>query len=170
MSRVYIIGFMGCGKTSWGKKLAAGLGFNFMDLDHVLEEKAGMSVAEYFAEHGESAFRQLESSVLKDSDYPENTIISTGGGLPCFFDNIQWMNDHGQTLYIQLSPKTLADRLANARVKRPLVEGKQGDELVNFISVKLTEREGFYTQAKHIVNGIDLSVEGLMEVLGVKGI
>ncbi|TSD64160.1 shikimate kinase [Inquilinus sp. KBS0705] len=167
MSLIFLIGFMGCGKTSWGKKLSAGMQYNFIDLDHALEEKAGMSVADYFATHGEDAFRRLESEVLKQTNYPQNTIVSTGGGLPCFFDHMDWMNSHGQTLYIKLSPKTLADRLENARIKRPLLHGKHGDELVNFIAQKLAEREGFYNQATHIIDGINMSVDGLIEV--VKG-
>jgi shikimate kinase len=165
MSLIFLIGFMGCGKTSWGKKLSAGLNYNFIDLDHSLEAKAGMTIAEYFAAHGEGAFRKLESEVLKQTDYPENTVVSTGGGLPCFFDHMDWMNRHGQTLYIKLSPKTLADRLENARVKRPLLHGKHGDELVTFIAEKLSEREGFYNQATHIVDGINMSVEGLTELV-----
>jgi shikimate kinase len=170
MSRVYLIGFMGCGKTSWGKKLAAGLGYNFIDLDHVLEAQVGSTIAEYFASHGEKAFRKLESEVLKQTEYPENVIVSTGGGLPCFFDNMDWMNNHGQTLYIQLSPKGLASRLENAKTPRPVLQGKKGDELVAFIEHKLAEREGFYLQATHYVDGIDMSVEKLMEIVGLKAI
>lgn len=168
MSRIFLIGFMGCGKTTWGKKLSAASGHAFIDLDNALEAEAGMSVAEYFATHSEEAFRELESKVLKETEYPENVIVSTGGGLPCFFDNMDWMNSHGQSLYIKHSPKTLADRLENARIKRPLVQGKSGDELVNFISQKLAEREMYYEQATHIVNGITISAEGLMEVTGIK--
>ena len=170
MNRIYLIGFMGCGKTSWGKKLAAGLGFRFIDLDHVLEAKAGMTIPEYFATHGEEAFRRLESDVLKQTDYPENVVVSTGGGLPCFFDHMDWMNYTGQTVYIHLSPKALAVRLENAKTPRPVLQGKKGDELVAFIEHKLAEREGFYAQATHIVSGIDMSVEGLMGVVGLKAI
>jgi shikimate kinase len=167
MSRVYLIGFMGCGKTSWGKKLATGLGYNFIDLDHVLEAQVGSTIAEYFASHGEEAFRKLESEVLKQTEYPENVIVSTGGGLPCFFDNMDWMNNHGQTLYIQLSPKGLASRLENAKTPRPVLQGKKGEELVAFIEHKLAEREGFYLQATHYVDGIDMSVEKLVEIVGL---
>ena len=170
MSRVYLIGFMGCGKTSWGKKLATGLGYNFIDLDHVLEAQVGSTIAEYFASHGEEAFRKLESEVLKQTEYPENVIVSTGGGLPCFFDHMDWMNNHGQTLYIQLSPKGLASRLENAKTPRPVLQGKKGEELVEFIEHKLAEREGFYLQATHYVNGIDMSVEKLAEIVGLKAI
>jgi shikimate kinase len=163
--KIFLIGFMGCGKTTWSKKLAAYLGYEFIDLDHVLQDKVGMTIAEYFATHGEDSFRKLESSILKETDYPENIVISTGGGLPCFFDNLQWMNAHGKTLYIKLSPKTLAERLENAKTERPILRGKHGDELVAFIAEKLAEREGFYMQAGHIVSGIDLSVEKIEKAL-----
>ncbi len=156
---------MGCGKTTWSKKLAAHLGYEFIDLDHVLQDKVGMTIAEYFATHGEDSFRKMESSILKETDYPENTVVSTGGGLPCFFDNLQWMNANGKTLYIKLSPKTLAERLENAKTERPILRGKHGDELVAFITEKLAEREGFYMQATHVISGIDLSVEKIEKAL-----
>ena len=156
---------MGCGKTTWSKKLAAHLGYEFLDLDHLLQDETGMTIPEYFAQHGEDAFRVLESTLLKETEYPENVIVSTGGGLPCFFDNLQWMNAHGKTLYIKLDPKTLAGRLENAKTERPILRGKHGEELVAFIAEKLAEREGFYLQASHAVSGIDLSVEKMVEAL-----
>ena len=168
MNRVFLIGFMGCGKTSWGKKLAAGLGYDFIDLDQVLEAQVGCTIAEYFASHGEEAFRKLESEVLKQTEYPENVIISTGGGLPCFFDHMDWMNSHGQTLYIQLSPRGLASRLENAKTPRPVLQGKKGEELVELIEHKLAERESFYLQATHHVDGIDMSVENLIKTVGLE--
>jgi shikimate kinase len=167
MSLIFLVGFMGCGKTSWGRKLSADLAYDFIDLDHVLEAKAAMSIAEYFAANGEDAFRKLESQILKETQYPENAVVSTGGGLPCFFDNMDWMNARGQTLYIQLSPKALANRLENAKTPRPVLQGKKGEELVEFIEHKLAEREGYYLQATQIISGIDMSVEGLREVVGL---
>jgi shikimate kinase len=163
--KIFFVGFMGCGKTTWSHKLAAHLGYAFIDLDHVLEEQAGMTIAEYFSSFGEDAFRKLESSILKDTIYPEKVIVSTGGGMPCFFDHMQWMNAHGKTLYIKLSPKTLAERLEKGKAKRPLLHDKHGDELVAFIAAKLAEREGYYSQATHIVDGINLSAEKLAEVI-----
>jgi shikimate kinase len=163
--RIFFIGFMGCGKTTWSRKLANHLGFEFMDLDHILETKTGMTIAEYFTQHSHDAFRELESSILKETDYPENVIVSTGGGLPCFFDNMEWMNANGQTLYIKLSPKTLAERLDKGKTTRPLIHGLHGDELVDFIAEKLAERENFYEQATHVINGIDMTVEKLTEVI-----
>ncbi|MCC8424648.1 shikimate kinase [Mucilaginibacter sp. UR6-11] len=163
--RIFFIGFMGCGKTTWSRKLANYLGYECLDLDHILEAKAGMSIADYFTQYGQDAFRQLESSILKETDYPENAVVSTGGGLPCFFDNMEWMNTNGQTLYIKLSPKTLAERLDKGKSTRPLIQGLHGDELVAFIAEKLAEREGFYQQATHIVNGIDITVEKLAGII-----
>jgi shikimate kinase len=164
--KYFLVGFMGCGKTTWGRKLAAKLDYEFIDLDHALEAKAGMSIAEYFSSFGEDAFRQLESDVLKQTEYPENVVVSTGGGLPCFFDHMSWMNNNGQSLYIKLSPKTLADRLENSKTIRPVLQGKKGDELVEFITSKLAEREGYYLQASYIIDGIDLSVEKLESAIG----
>jgi shikimate kinase len=159
---------MGCGKTTWGKKLASSLGYHFIDLDHVLEAQIGITIPEYFSTHSEEEFRKLESEILKTTQYPKNTIVSTGGGLPCFFDHMEWMNNHGQTVYIQLSPKALASRLDHQKTPRPVLQGKKGDELIAFIEHKLAEREGYYLQATHTVNGIDLSVEKLVEVTGLK--
>lgn len=167
MGLIFLVGFMGCGKTSWGRKLSAGLGYDFIDLDHTLEAKVGSTVAEYFASHGEESFRKLESEILKTTAYPENAVVSTGGGLPCFFDNMDWMNLHGKTLYIQLSPKALGNRLENAKTPRPVLQGKKGDELVTFIEKKLAERESFYLQAKYVIDGIDMSVEKLVDTLEV---
>lgn len=163
---IFLIGFMGCGKTTLGRKLALRLGYPFMDLDHILEAQTGMSIADYFTLHGEAAFRKLESEVLKQTDYPEHAVISTGGGLPCFFDNMQWINAHGRSVYIQLSPKTLADRLGHEKTKRPLLRDKHDDELIAFIGEKLTEREPFYKQATVIANGLGLNaekVEGMLK-------
>ena len=161
MDLIFFTGFMGCGKTTWSRKLAAHLGYDFIDLDHLLEEQAGMTIAEYFASYGEEAFRILESEVLKQTAYSNNTVISTGGGLPCFFDNMNWMNAHGKTVYIKLSPKTLVDRLEKGKAKRPLLRDKHGDELLAFITEKLAEREDYYLQSDYIADGISLSVEHL---------
>lgn len=165
MGLIFFTGFMGCGKTTWSRKLATHLGYEFIDLDHVLEEQAGMTIAEYFSSFGEEAFRRLESDVLKQTVYPSNTVVSTGGGLPCFFDNMDWMNTHGKTVYIQLSPKTLVDRLEKGKAKRPLLRDKHGDELLNFIASKLSEREPYYLQAQYIANGIEMNVEYLEQLI-----
>ena len=161
---IFLIGFMGCGKTTLGRKLASRLGYEFMDLDHILEARAGMTIAEYFSRFGEEAFRKLESEVLKFTKYPEHAVISTGGGLPCFFDNMDWMNAHGKTVYIKLSPKTLADRLENEKDKRPVLND-HGEDLVAFIAGKLAERDKFYDEAVVIADGLSLTAEKVEQLL-----
>jgi len=162
---VFLVGFMGCGKTTLGRKLASRLGYEFMDLDHILEAQVGMSIAEYFSSFGEDAFRKLESDVLKQTKYPPHAVISTGGGLPCFFDNMRWMNAHGKTVYIKLSPKILADRLENEKGKRPVLNGAKGKDLVDFIEGKLSERDKFYNQATIIADGLSLTAERVEQLL-----
>jgi shikimate kinase len=162
---IFLTGFMGCGKTTLGRKLAARLNYEFIDLDHVLEAQAGMSIPEYFSKYGEPHFRAMESRVLKTMDYPKHAVVSTGGGLPCFNDHMTWMNRHGHTIYIKLAPKALASRLENGKADRPLLREKHGDELVAFIEEKLTEREPYYMQAHIIADGLSLTAERLEEVL-----
>ena len=166
---IFLIGFMGCGKTTLGRKLASRLGYEFIDLDHILEAQVGMTIAEYFSKFGEEAFRKLESEFLKHTKYPEHAVISTGGGLPCFFDNMEWMNTHGKTVYIKLSPKTLADRLENEKDKRPVLND-HGEDLVAFIAGKLAERDKFYNQASIIADGLSLTAEKVEGLLKSKAI
>jgi len=165
MGLIFLIGFMGSGKTTLGRKLASRMGYAFMDLDHILEAREGMTIAEYFSRFGEDAFRKLESDVLKQTSYPENAVVSTGGGLPCFFDNMQWMNAHGKTIYIKLAPKILADRLKNERIERPVLNGKHGEELLAFIEEKLAEREKFYNQAAIITDGLSLTADKVVQIV-----
>jgi shikimate kinase len=167
---IFLIGFMGSGKTTLGRKLAARLGYLFMDLDHIFEAQEGMTIGEYFAKYGEDAFRKLESEVLKTHKYPEHAIVATGGGLPCFFDNMYWMNAHGKTVYLKLAPKTLADRLQNEKDERPLLRERHGEALVQFIAEKLQEREPFYNKANIIANGLSLTAEKVEELLSFKAI
>jgi len=159
--KVFLVGFMGSGKTTIGKKLANYLKYDFIDLDKLIETKVGMSIVEYFELHGESAFRDLEREVLQKTDFPENVIIATGGGAPCFGDNMEWMNKNGLVAYLSLSPKALAHRLENSKTDRPLIRHLKGDELEGFISAKLAEREPFYNQSKFVVSASDLTAERL---------
>ncbi|PJJ83161.1 shikimate kinase [Mucilaginibacter auburnensis] len=163
--KIFFVGFMGCGKTTWGRKLANRLEYDFVDLDKVFEEKVGTSITQYFEEHGQDAFRLLESKILKETEYAENVVVSTGGGLPVFFDNMEWMNANGQSIYIKLTPATLAERLDKGKTTRPLILGKHGEELVAFITEKLAERESFYEKATHIVNGIEMTPDSLAELV-----
>jgi len=159
--KVFLIGFMGSGKTTIGKKLANYLKYEFIDLDKLIESKAGMSIVSYFELYGEGAFRELERDTLQKTEFPENVVIATGGGAPCFGDNIEWMNKNGLVAYLSLSPKALASRLEHSKTDRPLIRHLKGDELIDFISTKLQEREEFYNQAKYVVSASDLTAERL---------
>ncbi|QQL49297.1 shikimate kinase [Mucilaginibacter ginkgonis] len=163
--KIFLIGFMGCGKTTLGRKLASRLSYDFIDLDQVLETQEGITIAQYFATYGEERFRTKESEVLKSVITGDDQVISTGGGLPCFFDNINWMKANGKVVYINLPPAALASRLENAKEERPLLQGKHGNELVKFIAEKLAEREPFYLQANIVADGLSLTAERLQSII-----
>ena len=162
--KVFLIGFMGCGKSTKAKQLANRLGCDVIDLDAIIVAQEGKSIADYFAENGEAAFRKLEQETLKNYPYPETSVIATGGGLPCFFDNMDWMNANGKTVYLKMTPPQLVSRLHN-REKRPLLKGMDDEQLLAFIETKLTERNAFYNQAQVVVNAFDLDAEELMNAL-----
>jgi len=156
---------MGCGKTTLGKKLASKTGFAFIDLDKVIEQAAGKTIPQYFTEHGEAAFRELERDVLQTTEFSENSIIATGGGAPCYFDNMDWMNKEGLTVYISLPPAALASRLENAEEVRPVLKDYKGEALIQFIAGKLNERESFYSKAQITASGLGLTADKLWAIL-----
>ena len=147
---IYLLGFMGCGKSYMGKGLAKKLGWEFLDMDDYLEANEGMSISQIFAEGGESLFRTLEKNYLHVTYDFSQTIIATGGGTPCFFDNIDWMNENGQTIYLETPVSILVERLKSETAHRPLLANKTANQLTEFIAEKLTYRQQFYRQAQHI--------------------
>lgn len=163
--KIFLIGFMGCGKTTSGKKLALSLNCPFYDLDHQIAAATGLSISAYFATHGEDAFRALERNTLQQYPYPTDCVISTGGGTPCFFDNMEWMNANGSTVFIDMPAAALAKRLEPGKHKRPLIKDLSGEELVNFISDKLEGRMPFYKQAQVVINGVNLNNELLRDAV-----
>lgn len=162
---IFLIGYMGSGKTTLAKKLASKLELPFIDTDDEIVKEIGMSITEYFQLHGEEKFRELErKQLLKTAQ--QNAIVSTGGGSPCFFDNMHWMNENGISVYLQMSPKSLFDRLSQSKPnKRPILIGKTEEELFNFITEKLTEREPFYQQAHLIIDHINTPIDDLIILL-----
>lgn len=143
---------MGCGKTYWGRRLAEAKGYAFADLDTMIEAGEGKTIAAIFAEDGESGFREKERYYLhRTIDFKSPAIVSTGGGAPCFFDNMDWMNQHGNTIFLDMPVSVLAERLWKGREKRPLLAGLVKQEYEAFISVRLNTRLTFYLQAKHTV-------------------
>ena len=159
---------MGSGKSSLGRKLAQFLNYKFLDLDKLIEKETEMSIADYFRQNGEDKFREVERDVLRQTNSEENVVIATGGGAPCYFDNIDWMNTQGKTVYLSMESKELANRLINSKSERPLIKGLNYEELVNFICLKLGTREPFYRKAQYIVSGLDLTEEKLVGYLDLK--
>lgn len=149
---IFLVGFMGCGKSTFGRKLAKTLEYSFIDMDTYIEEKAGKTIPQIFTQNGELHFRQLETEAITALSKQANCIIATGGGAPCFNANMDKMNAVGKTVYLELSPQKLAERLSLDATERPVLEGRSGDELVGFIASKLKEREVFYQQAHYIVD------------------
>lgn len=145
--RIYLIGFMGAGKTRLGKKLSKLMNYPFYDLDDLIIQESGCSIKEVFEQFGEKYFRKLEQKVLHQTLKYENAIISTGGGAPCFFDNIEWIKNNGTSIYLDVEKNILVDRLWRGREKRPLLNGLQKSELLPFIKSKIDEREKYYLQA-----------------------
>lgn len=162
---VFLIGFMGSVKTTWGKKLANALSVPFIDLDHELVNKIGMSIPEYFQLHGEAKFRELEKEMLLEQENRVG-ILSTGGGTPCYFDNMDWLLSHGTVLYLKHSPKSLFNRLSNSDIqKRPALQGLQGEALLAFIESKLNERSIYYDRAHIVIDQINTSLEDLVALV-----
>jgi shikimate kinase len=163
--KLYLIGFMGCGKTTAGKKLAAVLDWDFIDLDKVIEQKAGLTIAEIFFVHGEEYFRKLESETLKELGNESGSVISTGGGAPCFGDNMDFMINTGLTVYLKLSPSQLKSRLVDSKTERPLIKTIDKENLLGFISDKLAQREQFYGRADLTIDCFDLDVQNLFNTV-----
>lgn len=145
--RIYLIGFMGCGKSTLGKPIARAMEYDFVDLDNYIEEQQGMSIPEIFAQKGEKIFRELENHYLCEISERDNIVISTGGGTPCFNGNMEIMNRSGTTIYLCQDVDILVSRLRNARVKRPLIDGKTDSELRTYIVETLGKREEYYRRA-----------------------
>ena len=175
MRRIIIIGYMGAGKTTVGRALAKETGMQFYDLDWYIEARMHKTVPQLFAERGEDGFRRVESNMLHEAAEFEDVIISSGGGTPCFFDNMDYMNAQGDTVYLKASPDVLCAHLKMGKVKRPLLEGKSEEELRSFVASQLEQREPYYMKAKHVldVNLLDNyekvhnSVERLREMLSL---
>ena len=161
-SNIYLIGFMGCGKTTVGKRLAARLGFLFADTDKLFEVKHNCTINHYFEQHGEDAFRKEEAIVLKETISLENTVIATGGGTPCFYNNMDLMLSHGICIYLEISPKALYSRLKNSQSERPLL---QADNLLENIENLLSQREPYYKKADIIVSGLDVDISKLKALI-----
>ena len=175
MKRIILIGYMGAGKTTIGKPLAAALGISFYDLDWYIENRRRKKIPQIFEELGEEGFRKIEHNMLHEVAEFEDVIISCGGGTPCFFDNIDYMNQQAQVVYLHCTPEVLHGHLLMGRVERPLIKGKSPEELISFIKEQLATREQYYTKARYTLDvtlmdnfeKIKITVEKLRELLDI---
>ncbi len=176
MTRIILVGYMGSGKTTVGRQLAKALGLQFYDLDWYIEMRFRKRVAQIFAEKGEEGFRDMERRMLHEVAEFEDVVLSCGGGTPCFYDNMEYLNGlEGHTVYLRCSPEVLAQHLRMGRVERPLIKGKNPEELEQYIRQSLEEREPYYTKAKHTLDvslmdnfeKISITIDLLRKELGV---
>jgi len=175
MRRIVLVGYMGSGKTTVGKALSKETGMMFYDLDWYIENRMHTTVSKLFTERGEEAFRKIEYNMLHEVAEFEDVIISCGGGTPCFFNNMDYLNQQGDVVYLKASPDTLYKHLLMAKVERPLLKGKSPEELIAYITEHLKERAPFYEKARYTldVNVLDdydkihTSVQSIRTLLGL---
>lgn len=175
MRRIILIGYMGSGKTTVGKALSKETGMMFYDLDWYIESRMRKTVAQIFAEKGEEGFRKIEHNMLHEVAEFENVIISCGGGTPCFFDNIDYINQQGEVVYLKATPEVLYRHLLMGKVERPLIKNKTPEELIAYITEQVAKREKFYNKARYTLDvslmddyeKIQLSVDQLRQLLNI---
>jgi shikimate kinase len=156
---------MGCGKSTLGRSLATTLNLTFIDLDTFLEEKYFRTIPQIFAEEGEAEFRRKEQNVLKEVSSFHDIIVATGGGTPCFFDNMEVMNESGFCIFLDVDTASLVDRLIHAKTERPIIKGKSPDKLHHFIDEMMLKRRPFYEKARHILKGSKITSEQIISLL-----
>jgi shikimate kinase len=164
--KIYLIGFMGCGKTTIGKRLASRLGFSFVDTDELFATEHGCSVKDYFDLHSEEEFRKEEQKILYQTQSMDDTVIAAGGGMPCYQDNMQWILANGIVVYIKMSAAALHSRLCNSKNQRPLLSSPSDQDLKITIEKLLSQRENIYNTAHITVSGLNFDMENLVEKMG----
>jgi shikimate kinase len=163
--RIFLIGYMGSGKSTLGKRLAKHLNIQFVDMDHYIEERNCKTIPQIFEEEGENEFRKKEQKALKELSEFTDIVIATGGGAPCFFNNIDVMNQAGVTIYLNINPEILAERLISSKTERPLIKGKSRKELISFIDESLEKRHEFYSKALYQITKPDVDLDELMKMI-----
>lgn len=165
---IFLVGYMGCGKSSIGRPLSELMGYKFIDLDSHIEDNYKMSVVKIFARYGERAFRMTERRLLIEMcENEDNCIVSTGGGTPCYRDNIDIMNMYGCTIYLNLDSDVLVTRLANTGNKRPILLNMDSKELGVFIKNSLQQREEFYSKSKITIRGKNINTYDLFRIINM---
>jgi shikimate kinase len=163
--KIFLIGFMGAGKSYWGKKWAQQFNYSFIDLDDEIVKREGQNIVSIFEEKGEDYFRKTEAEVLRERIGSENVIIACGGGTSCYNNNMNWMNEHGSTIYLYKTPIELYDNVAKGKLQRPLLKNLDDQEIISFIEKKLAERQLFYEQAKIILKSNQTTIHSLDTII-----
>lgn len=145
--KIFLLGFMGTGKTYWGRLWAQQNKMNFFDLDSAIEKNTGLTIPQLFEQKGEVFFREKEKELLHGFAAEDNFILSTGGGTPCFYDNMHWMNNHGLTIYLDTPLHILSERLVQEKSHRPLIKDLDEEGIKSFIEASMKKRYSFYSQA-----------------------
>ena len=156
---------MSSGKTTIGKSLAGKLRYSFMDMDSMIEYKAGMSISKIFTKQGEAAFRKMERQALEELVQKDNLVVSTGGGVPCEPGNMEYINEHGTSIYLQMDAEALHQRLKSRNIKRPLIRDLSEEELMDYIRETLSKREAYYNMAHFKVDGSRRDLNEIMDLL-----
>jgi shikimate kinase len=167
-SKIFLIGFMGSGKTHWGRIWSQQYALGFFDLDEVIEQEQKRTIAEIFEKDGEAYFRDLETKALKTISKNNNCIIACGGGAPCFNNNLHWMNENGVSVYLSASAKYLYNRVIEEKDKRPVLKKISKSGLLLFIEKKLNEREPVYKQAHLILDAAELTAASFERIKNYK--
>jgi shikimate kinase len=162
---IFLVGFMGAGKTTLARKMAAKMNMDMVDLDQCIEMQAGKSINLIFETEGELAFRELENKILKELSERKNTIIATGGGTPCFMKNMERMNAKGLTIYLKMHHGSLFHRLAPGKDKRPLIKTMNDTDLMDYIMNQLPRREQFYNKAQLVLKAESIKVDDVIAAI-----
>ena len=169
LNKIFLAGFMGSGKTTLGKKIAKHLNKTFLDLDNEIEKQEGVAVEEIFSKEGEVNFRQIEKNVLrKFIASEEGFVMALGGGTPCFYNNMELINDSGISIYLKYNAGMLVSRLVNAKSVRPLLLNKTKMELRKYVENTLEQREKTYSECQYIIEGDNVGVEDVLKLFQKK--
>ncbi len=163
--RIYLTGYMGSGKSTLGRRLAKMAGLHFIDLDRYIEERHCRTVQQIFAEEGEETFRIYERNALEEISEFDGVVVATGGGAPCFFDNMALMNRTGVTIFLDVDKEILARRLMGSKTVRPLIQGKSRQELTEFITGNLEKRRLFYVQSQIVISNPEMDARQIMTLI-----
>lgn len=165
MSIIVLVGFPGCGKTTAGRKIANALGYKFLDLDQEFEINYNISISEFLRKYGEENFRKCENNLLKIALAFDNIVLSTGGGTPCYFNAMEEINKNSISVYIKMTCQSLHNRLINSKKERPITDGKNSTELMEYIEKTLDVREKIYKKALITVKGESLNISNLVSTI-----